>query len=94
MIRSELIHIVTLRNPHLYQHDVEKIVGTILDDIANALAEGDRVELRGFGIFSVRHRPSRSGRNPSNGTAVFVEEKWTPFFRASKEMQERLNPKK
>lgn len=94
MIRSELIHIVTLRNPHLYQQDVEKIVGTILDDIANALAAGDRVELRGFGVFSVRHRPSRSGRNPSNGTAVFVEEKWTPFFRASKEMQERLNPKK
>ncbi|OBZ97474.1 integration host factor subunit beta (plasmid) [Pararhizobium polonicum] len=94
MIRSELIHTVTLRNPHLYQQDVEKIVGTILDDIANALAEGDRVELRGFGVFSVRHRPSRSGRNPSNGTAVFVEEKWTPFFRASKEMQERLNPKK
>lgn len=93
MIRSELIHILTLRNPHLYQQDVEKIVGTILDDIANALAEGDRVELRGFGVFSVRHRPSRSGRNPSNGTAVFVEEKWTPFFRASKEMQERLNPK-
>lgn len=94
MIRSELIHIVTLRNPHLYQQDVEKIVGTILDDIANALAEGGRVELRGFGVFSVRHRPSRSGRNPSNGTAVFVEEKCTPFFRASKEMQERLNPKK
>ncbi|KQS93788.1 integration host factor subunit beta [Rhizobium sp. Leaf391] len=94
MIRSELIHIVTLRNPHLYQQDVEKIVGTILDDIANALAECGRVELRGFGVFSVRHRPSRSGRNPSNGTAVFVEEKWTPFFRASKEMQERLNPKK
>ncbi|MCM0753550.1 hypothetical protein DEA98_28865 (plasmid) [Brucella pseudogrignonensis] len=63
MIRSELIHTVTLRNPHLYQQDVEKVVGTILDDIANALAEGDRVELRGFGVFSVRHRPSRSGRN-------------------------------
>ncbi|SEI14868.1 integration host factor subunit beta [Rhizobium tibeticum] len=94
MIRSELIHIVTLRNPHLYQQDVEKIVGAILDDIANALAEGDRVELRGFGVFSVRHRQSRSGRNPSNGAAVFVEEKWAPFFRASKEMHERLNPKK
>ena len=93
MIKSELIHIVTLRNPHLYQQDVEKIVGTILDDIAEALANGDRVELRGFGTFSVRHRPSRSGRNPSNGEAVFVGEKWMPFFRAGKEMQERLNPK-
>ncbi|MCA1868298.1 integration host factor subunit beta [Agrobacterium genomosp. 3] len=94
MIRSELIHIITLRNPHLYHHDVEKIVSSVLDDIGEALANGDRVELRGFGIFSIRHRPSRSGRNPSNGTAVFIEEKWTPFFRASKEMQERLNPKK
>jgi integration host factor subunit beta len=93
MIRSELIHIITLRNPHLYQHDVDRIVSTILEDIAEALANGDRVELRGFGTFSVRYRPSRSGRNPSNGAAVFVEDKWMPFFRAGKEMQERLNPK-
>ncbi|RJG39946.1 integration host factor subunit beta [Mesorhizobium sp. DCY119] len=93
MIKSELIHIVMLRHPHLYQQDVEHIVTTILGDIANALANGDRVELRGFGTFSVRHRPSRSGRNPSNGTAVFIEEKWMPFFRAGKEIQERLNQK-
>jgi integration host factor subunit beta len=94
MIRSELIHIVTARNPHLYYHDVERIVETIFDDIAEALANGNRVELRGFGTFTVRYRPSRSGRNPSNGAAVFVEEKWMPFFRAGKEMQERLNPKR
>ncbi len=62
MIKSELIRIVMLRHPHLYQQDVEHIVTTILGDIANALANGDRVELRGFGTFSVRHRPSRSGR--------------------------------
>lgn len=93
MIRSQLIHTVTARNPHLYHHDVERIVETILDDIAEALANGNRVELRGFGTFTVRYRPSRSGRNPSNGAAVFVEEKWMPFFRAGKEMQERLNPK-
>ncbi|NLS08007.1 integration host factor subunit beta [Rhizobium sp. P32RR-XVIII] len=92
MIRSELVHIITLRNPHLYRQDVEKIVSTILDDIAEALANGDRVELRGFGAFSVRYRPSRSGRNPSNRTAVFVEDKWLPFFRAGKEIQKRLNP--
>lgn len=84
MIRSELIHIVTLRNPHIYRQDVERIVSTMLDDIAEALANGDRVELRGVGTFSVRHRPCRSGRNPRTGAAVFVEDKWMPFFRAGK----------
>jgi integration host factor subunit beta len=93
MIRSELINVVASRNPHLYSNDVIRIVDTIIDEIVGTLAEGGRVELRGFGVFSIRHRPSRSGRNPSTGEAVFVEEKWVPFFRASKEMQDRLNPK-
>jgi len=91
MIRSELIHIVAARNPHLYHADVDRIVDTILDEIAATLAQGGRVELRGFGSFSVRHRPSRAGRNPKNGKSAFVEEKWVPFFKAGKEIQDRLN---
>ncbi|SCX22819.1 Integration host factor subunit beta [Agrobacterium sp. DSM 25558] len=91
MIRSELIDILAARNPHLYHQDAGRIVDTILDDIANAMERGERVELRGFGTFVVRHRPSRSGRNPKNGTAVFIEEKWVPFFRAGKEIKERIN---
>jgi integration host factor subunit beta len=92
VIKSELVSLIASRNPHLYHNDAERIVETILDEIAETLAQGGRVELRGFGVFSVRNRPSRSGRNPSNGTSVFVEEKWVPFFRAGKDMQDRLNP--
>lgn len=91
MIRSELIHIIAARNPHLYHRDVERIVDIVLDGITEGLEEGSRVELRGFGIFSVRYRPPRSGRNPKNGRTVSVEEKWVPFLKAGKDMQERLN---
>lgn len=91
MIRSELIDIIASRNPHLYRQDTEGIVDTVLDEISSALESGDRVELRGFGAFFVRHRLARSGRNPKNGDAVFVEEKWVPFFRAGKEIKDRLN---
>lgn len=93
MIKSELIQIVAGRNPHLYHSDVEKIVETILETMAVALEEGGRVEMRGFGTLSIRHRPSRSGRNPRNGKNVFVEEKWVPFFKAGRDMQDRLNSK-
>ncbi len=92
MIKSELVEVVAARHPHLYRSDIDRIVGTVLDDIAEVLAEGGRAELRGFGAFSVRHRPPRSGRNPRSGTAVFVEEKWVPFFRPGKELRDRLNP--
>lgn len=92
MIKSELVDAVAACNPHLYRSDVDRIVSTVLDDIAEVLSEGGRAELRGFGAFSVRHRPPRSGRNPRIGTAVFVEEKWVPFFRPGKELRERLNP--
>lgn len=92
VIKSELVQIVGARNPHLYHRDVEKIVNSILNEITSALAEGNRVELRGFGAFSVKNRPSRSGRNPRTGEAVEVEEKWVPFFKAGKELRERLNP--
>lgn len=91
MIKSELVQIVSERNPHLYQRDVEHIVGAILDAVADALAHGDRVELRGFGAFSVKNRPARTGRNPRTGTTVAVTEKYVPFFKTGKEMRERLN---
>ena len=68
------------------------IVNAVLDEISDALAAGNRVELRGFGAFSVKNRPSRSGRNPRTGDSVFVEEKWVPFFKTGKELRERLNP--
>ena len=91
MIKSELVQAVAARNPHLYHRDVENIVNAVLDEITEALSEGNRVELRGFGAFSVKNRPPRSGRNPRTGEAVAVEEKWVPFFKAGKELRERLN---
>ena len=91
MIKSELIDKLAEANPHLYHRDVERVVNTILDGITDALARGDRVELRGFGAFSVKHRPSRVGRNPRSGEAVHIEEKWAPFFKAGKELRDRLN---
>ncbi|MEM8850215.1 MAG: integration host factor subunit beta [Pseudomonadota bacterium] len=91
MIRSELIQKVADDNPHLSQRDVEKIVSTIFDSITEALAGGDRVELRGFGAFSVKQRDARVGRNPRTGEAVEVEEKHVPFFKAGKLLRDRLN---
>ncbi len=91
MIKSELVQRIAERNPHLYQRDVENIVNAILDEITNALARGDRVELRGFGAFSVKRRDARVGRNPRTGQHVSVDEKSVPFFKTGKEMRERLN---
>ena len=91
MIKSELVQRIAEHNPHLYQRDVENIVNAILDEIVAALARGDRVELRGFGAFSVKNRPARTGRNPRTGESVTVEEKWVPFFKTGKELRERLN---
>ena len=79
------------RNPHLYQRDVENIVNAILNEIIAAMARGDRVELRGFGAFSVKRRDARLGRNPRTGDSVRVDEKHIPFFKTGKEMRERLN---
>ncbi len=94
MTKSELILHIAERNPHLYQRDVERIVSTIFDEISSALAQGDRVELRGFGAFSVKRRGSRLGRNPRTGEAVAVSEKHIPFFKTGKELRERLNGKR
>jgi integration host factor subunit beta len=93
MTKSELILKLAERNPHLYQRDVERIVATVFDEITGALARGDRVELRGFGAFSVKRRQSRVGRNPRTGEAVQVAEKAVPFFKTGKELREKLNGK-
>ncbi|SHF44342.1 integration host factor subunit beta [Loktanella atrilutea] len=91
MIRSELIQKIAEDNPHLFQRDVERIVSTIFDEITGALVRGDRVELRGFGAFSVKKRDGRTGRNPRTGEAVEVEEKHVPFFKTGKLLRDRLN---
>ncbi len=93
MIRSELIQKIADENPHLYQRDVERIVNTIFEEITGAMAQGDRVELRGFGAFSVKKRDARVGRNPRTGQSVQVEEKHVPFFKTGKLLRDRLNGK-
>ena len=93
MIRSELIQIITDQNPHLYQRDVERIVNTVFDEITNAMANGDRVELRGFGAFSVKRRDARVGHNPRTGASVDVEEKHVPFLKTGKLLRDRMNGK-
>ncbi len=91
MTKSELIQRIAEINPHLYHRDVERIVTTIFDEISEALARGERVELRGFGAFSVKRRDARIGRNPRTGEAVNVAEKHIPFFKTGKLLRERLN---
>ena len=91
MTKSDLILILAEKNPPLYPRDVERIVATVLDEITAALARGDRVELRGFGAFSVKHRGARIGRNPRTGESVRVSEKAVPYFKTGKELRERLN---
>jgi len=93
MIRSELIQKLADENPHLYQRDVERIVNTVFEEITGAMSRGDRVELRGFGAFSVKKRDARTGRNPRTGEAVEVEEKHVPFFKTGKLLRDRLNGK-
>jgi len=90
MIKSELVERIRAQTPDLYQHDVENIVNAILDEITSAIARGDRVELRGFGAFSVKVRPAHMGRNPITGSAVSVPRKLVPYFKAGKEIRERL----
>lgn len=94
MIKSKLVNIIADKYPHLYQRDVERVVNTIFDEITNALSQGNRVELRGFGAFSVKTRAPRIGRNPRTGEAVAVAEKNVPFFKTGKDLRERLNADK
>jgi integration host factor subunit beta len=91
MTKSELIAELALANPHLTGRDVELIVATIFDQVSEALARGERVELRGFGAFTVKKRVARTGRNPRTGEAVAVDEKVVPFFKAGKELRGRVN---
>ena len=91
MTRSELIQKLAEKNPHLYLRDVETIVDTTFDEITEALIRGDRVELRGFGTFSVKERNARTGRNPRTGESVTVDAKRLPFFKTGKGLRERLN---
>lgn len=91
MTKSELIARLAAQNPTLYQRDIERLVSTVFDTIIRALEEGNRVELRGFGAFSVRHREGRVGRNPRTGESVQVDAKNVPFFKMGKGMKERLN---
>ncbi|MEO1922658.1 MAG: integration host factor subunit beta [Sphingomonadales bacterium CG12_big_fil_rev_8_21_14_0_65_65_10] len=91
MIRSELVHTLSRKHPDMRQEDVEQVVDIFFDEIANQLADGGRVELRGFGAFSTRQREARTGRNPRTGEAVEVPAKSVPFFKAGKAIRERLN---
>jgi integration host factor subunit beta len=93
MTKSELILRLAERNPHLYQRDVERIVATVFDEISAALSRGQRVELRGFGAFSVKRRDARQGRNPRTGETVAVTSKRIPFFKTGKQLRDRLNDK-
>ena len=91
MTKSELISRLAAENPLLYHRDVEKIVSTVFEEISSALAKGERVELRGFGAFSVKERKARMGRNPRTGEPVEVTEKFIPYFKTGKQLRERLN---
>jgi integration host factor subunit beta len=93
VLKSELIAKIAGANPHLFQRDVERIVNVVFDEIVEALARGQRVELRGFGAFTVKHRGARQGRNPRTGATVSVDQKFVPFFKTGKELRERLNEK-
>ncbi len=93
MTKSELVQRLAemYPDPRLYHRDFERVVNQVFDEIGAALARGDRVELRGFGAFSVRERRARVGRNPRTGESVQVRKKYLPFFKTGKELRERIN---
>jgi integration host factor subunit beta len=91
MTKSDLILRLAEKYPHLLQRDIERIVNTVFDEVANALARNNRVELRGFGAFSVKKRDARQGRNPRTGQTVSVAAKYVPFFKTGKQLRDRLN---
>ena len=91
MTKSELIARLAEANPHLYQRDVERIVTTIFEEITASLVRGDRVELRGFGAFSVKERGALLGRNPRTGDTVNVDAKFIPYFKTGKQLRQKLN---
>lgn len=91
MTKSELVQRMASLHPDLHVNDLEKVVNTIFDEITDTLVDGGRVELRGFGAFSVRARAARKGRNPRTGESVSVPAKRVPFFKTGKELRERVN---
>lgn len=91
MIRSELLQSLANDNPDLRPEEVEQVVDIMFEEMSARLAEGGRVELRGFGTFSSRGREARTGRNPRTGASVDVAAKRVPYFKPGKEMRERLN---
>ena len=91
MTKSELIEALALRQVHLKSDDVDLAVKTLLEQMSAALAGGERIEIRGFGSFSLNYRPPRVGRNPKSGDKVSVPEKWVPHFKAGKELRERVD---
>lgn len=91
MTKSELIQRLADRNPHLFHRDAERVVSAVFGEIGDALARGDRVELRGFGAFAVKERAPRIGRNPRTGESVRVQRKRVPYFKTGKDLRERLN---
>ncbi|HIJ21475.1 MAG: integration host factor subunit beta [Gammaproteobacteria bacterium] len=91
MTKSELIESLYKKLPHLAYTDVEVAVKTIIESMTEALGEGQRIEIRGFGSFSLHHRPARMGRNPKTGESVALQEKYVPHFKPGKELRERVN---
>ncbi len=90
MTKSELIEILAARQPQLDHKDVELAVKELLEQMSSALAMGDRIEVRGFGSFSLHYRPPRVGRNPKTGSTVHVADKYVPHFKPGKELRERV----
>jgi len=91
MNKSELVDIVAGRVQNLSHKDVDMIIETVFDKMVEALAKGNRIEIRGFGSFEIRSRPARNGRNPKSGESVFVGSRRIPFFKVGKELKERIN---
>ena len=94
MIKSELVQMIADKNPHLYHRDIERIVNTVLDEIISAMKNGDRVELRGFGAFSVKSRNARMGRNPATGAEIKIPAKTVVKMRIAKAAKEAIVPGK
>ena len=94
MTKSELIEIITTKQKHLPAKDIELALKQILEIMSDALAEGERIEIRGFGSFGLNYRPPRTGRNPKSGDKVHVPAKYVPHFKAGKELRERVDFKK
>ncbi len=91
MTKSELIEVLAKQQPHLPVKDIEQVVKCIIEQMSQSLAKGERIEIRGFGSFSLHYRPPRLGRNPKTGTSVALSSKYVPHFKPGKELRERVD---